>query len=1359
MSNIRFTMKDLDGTVMPYTSFVISTGTSANAASFTTNLNGEATVTLAAVSTPYYISKQDGTTESVIAYKFFVPDTTYTLDAELLFVDMGKISKDKNDKSIAALIEAKVVAVNAANRALQVVSLLGDVSTIRANLTNLVQVASNLTNINTVSANATNINTVSANATNINTVAGNTTNINKVATIDTNVTTVASNIAPVVAVGNNINNINAVRAMEADLEAIADNIAYLSNASAAVTQGVDAQKELFINGTDYTKNTSSFLALTYLPAKTNSVKVFFDGVYQNKNTFTRVGKVITFNEAINVDNVEIHYEVPSQFVGLDDDDNAVLVAAQNAAQASEVDAQQSATAAAVSASLAQGVATQAVDAIKQLFVAGTNYTKNTSTQLTMDFLPVKTNAVKVFFDGVYQNKNTFTRVGKVITFNEAINVDNVEIHYEVPSQFVGLDDDDNAVLVAAQNAAQASANAAAASFDSFDDRYLGAKSVAPTVDNDGNVLLVGAKYFNSTENKMYVRNSSNAWQLDTADSSTVTYDNGTVQDVLDAVTGPNGAASIGCMPAGGLSSINVQTALVELDSEKQPTLVSGTNIKTINNASILGSGNINISGGAATATDVTFTPSGGLSSTNMQTALVELDSEKQVTLVSGTNIKTINGSSILGSGNIAISGGASDASSVTFAPVGNIASTSVQAAIAELDSEKQITLVSGTNIKTINSSSLLGTGDVALQAPLVSGTTIKTINTNSLLGSGNVSVQPTLVSGTSIKTINGTSLLGSGDISVGSSVVSKIKIAIIGDSGTAQSVFTQEAWPSFLEKNLIAGGMDVEVYNFAIVGERYFTANGAQYESGATQLQKAVAINPDIIVVALGINDALSERSLVEAKADALYTYNTLRTGAPAAKIIYASQIYWDITHKPLATSLLNREIVPFLFQLRTSGFLSGSYCSSILTDAASTTGHAIIAKWKELDTYIKSLPTIDESFNLDGYKVARLGLLGEDFVHPSQDGSKFLAGQVLKAFLTLSSLSTLTASLRTPIFPNWDDPDTMFAIFCESNGSEWVTKASTIASQHISSITSLTRAYRPNNWYMPTRGSMYIGNSNIGSTLPAVAMVEGVKPNTLIEASVNGGAWAATPYITSSHGTAITVDVASNLFIGTHNYYYRIFNEVYGPYTITTTSPTPLTKSSVGLNNVDNTSDANKPVSTATQNALNAKQTTLVPGSNIKTINGTSLLGAGDISVSGGSSEYYVFGSSSSSAYNAPGAECIIQGWSLLTSSGSSVTTNGITFTVPAGAWIVSCSLGITLPPNIGIYSKFRTDGTQSSLTQITGSSNINATGTTSYATSTGSGVVVTSSSTSMIYVALASGGFNLNSEGLAHRVTFMKI
>ena len=47
-------------------------------------------------------------------------------------------------------------------------------------------------------------------------------------------------------------------------------------------------------------------------------------------------------------------------------------------------------------------------------------------------------------------------------------------------------------------------------------------------------------------------------------------------------------------------------------------------------------------------------------------------------------------------------------------------------------------LVSGTNIKTVNSTTLLGSGDIAVQETLVSGTNIKTLNSTSLLGSGNI---------------------------------------------------------------------------------------------------------------------------------------------------------------------------------------------------------------------------------------------------------------------------------------------------------------------------------------------------------------------------------------------------------------------------------------------------------------------------------------------------------------------------------------------------------------------------------------------------------------------------------------------
>lgn len=61
----------------------------------------------------------------------------------------------------------------------------------------------------------------------------------------------------------------------------------------------------------------------------------------------------------------------------------------------------------------------------------------------------------------------------------------------------------------ATNAAN-SASAAAASYDSFDDRYLGPKSSDPSLDNDGNALLTGALYFNSTVGEMRVWNGS-AW--------------------------------------------------------------------------------------------------------------------------------------------------------------------------------------------------------------------------------------------------------------------------------------------------------------------------------------------------------------------------------------------------------------------------------------------------------------------------------------------------------------------------------------------------------------------------------------------------------------------------------------------------------------------------------------------------------------------------------------------------------------------------------------------------------------------------------------------------------------------------------
>lgn len=64
----------------------------------------------------------------------------------------------------------------------------------------------------------------------------------------------------------------------------------------------------------------------------------------------------------------------------------------------------------------------------------------------------------------------------------------------------------------AKNDAVTAKTAAETALDSFDDRYLGSKSSAPSVDNDGNTLLDGALYWDTTLNSLRVYDLGNtAW--------------------------------------------------------------------------------------------------------------------------------------------------------------------------------------------------------------------------------------------------------------------------------------------------------------------------------------------------------------------------------------------------------------------------------------------------------------------------------------------------------------------------------------------------------------------------------------------------------------------------------------------------------------------------------------------------------------------------------------------------------------------------------------------------------------------------------------------------------------------------------
>ena len=97
--------------------------------------------------------------------------------------------------------------------------------------------------------------------------------------------------------------------------------------------------------------------------------------------------------------------------------------------------------------------------------------------------------------------------------------------------------DDNAITATTQaGIATDAATLATTLLDQFDDRYLGSKDSDPSVDNDGNTLLIGAIYWNNVASKMRVWDGS-AWSdsLTLTASSVSTLTNKTINDVSNNV--------------------------------------------------------------------------------------------------------------------------------------------------------------------------------------------------------------------------------------------------------------------------------------------------------------------------------------------------------------------------------------------------------------------------------------------------------------------------------------------------------------------------------------------------------------------------------------------------------------------------------------------------------------------------------------------------------------------------------------------------------------------------------------------------------------------------------------------------------
>ena len=342
--------------------------------------------------------------------------------------------------------------------------------------------------------------------------------IQTVAGISSNVTTVAGISSNVTSVAGNESNINTVAADETDIGTVASSIASVNTAAANIT---DIQNASANAATATTKAAEAATSATNAAtsetnaatSETNAATSASTATTQAGISTTKAGEAAASAAAAlasegaastSETNAANSAANSSNSATLSEASRIASVAAQAAAETAETNAETAETNAAASASAASTSAS------------------NASTS--------ETNAASSAASASTDAGTATTKAGEAATSATA--------------------------AASSASSAQASKDAALAALDSFDDRYLGQKAADPTVDNDGDALVSGALYFNTTDDIMKVYDGS-LWVAAYASLSGAMFGANNLSDVADAA---GSRANLGLGTAATTASTDYATA-------------------------------------------------------------------------------------------------------------------------------------------------------------------------------------------------------------------------------------------------------------------------------------------------------------------------------------------------------------------------------------------------------------------------------------------------------------------------------------------------------------------------------------------------------------------------------------------------------------------------------------------------------------------------------------------------------------------------------------------------------------------------------------------------------------------------------